>query len=362
MVPPHPRTSAIVLFFLLLTMIAAGFGRVPDHAAGSSSRLPAARQQAATAMDQLDSDFLDPRTGLFDVTGGDAEPASAVWPLSQALTAAVAVARLTGSPADLARVQRMIQALGPYASPAGGYRARIVPSERFYDDNNWIALALLDAYDLLHQPALLSRVEDIYAFTATGWDPSGGGMRWSDHQWDRPTAATAPAITVGVRLAMLTHNGAYLAFAKRLYNWENANLRDPSGMYWDHLLAAGGVDRDIVSYNQADMIEANLAYLKLTGQRYYLKQAVAIATLTASVLRAPWHSRGMFADFDGLYMQALGDLHAIVPAVSMQVAQEYAAWSWSLASTPRVYAAQRTQDGLLEQAGYILAEAAVAAT
>ena len=91
------------------------------------------------------------------------------------------------------------------------------------------------------------------------YDPHAGGLLWADGHPDRPTVSTAPAITIAARLADLTLKSVYRVWAARLYAWENANLEAPNGLFGDHLGAGGAVDKDIVSYNQGVMIDANLA-------------------------------------------------------------------------------------------------------
>jgi predicted alpha-1,6-mannanase (GH76 family) len=277
------------------------------------------------------------------------------------LSAAIAVARVTHAPADLARVRRILGSLHIFLSPQGGYHARIIRSLRYTDDNNWIALDLLDAYDLLHDPAYITRAEDIFAYLITTWDTKhGGGLLWADGHADRPTVSTAPAITIAARLAGLTHQSIYREWAQRLYTWENANLGAPNGLFWDHLGAGGGVDKDIVSYNQGVMIDANLAYAKLTGSAVYLTAARRIAAAAALALSGPRHNRGRDAAFDAIYYQALVHLDAAAPkSASLDQAREFVWWFWPIARQPRSLV-NRTEDDVLEQAAFVTTAMAVA--
>jgi len=179
------------------------------------------------------------------------------------------VAQATHAAADLARVRRIVNSLHVYLAPGGAYHARVVRSLRYYDDNNWVALDLLDAAQVLHDPSLLQPVKQIFAFLTTGWDAKlGGGIIWADGKLDRPTVSTAPAISIALRLAAATHDPSYRAWADRLYAWMNTALRDPNGLYYDHIDGStGAIDRDLVSYNQGVMIQANLDYYSATGRR-----------------------------------------------------------------------------------------------
>ena len=330
----------------------------PAHAAPSAA---IARAEALTALLRLRADFLQAGTGLYMVSGGKHEPYAALWPVSQVLAAEIGVARLTHAPADLERVRHDMAILHVYLTPTGAYRARTVPSLRYYDDNNWVALDLLDAYDLLHDPAYLQAAKRVFAFLITGWDTrQGGGIIWADGHGDRPTVATAPAITVGVRLAAITRQALYQTWAKRLYSWENQAMRGPNGLYWDHIQYDGKIDRDFVSYNQGVMIVANLALAQYTGTAQYLRQARAIAAASAAAFPAPRHTSGDSAAFDAIYFEALAALNSQSPgAARLGPLLDFVDWSWPVARAPRV-AAMRTEQGLLEQSAFVIAATAAA--
>ena len=355
----HSRAVRLLGTALLLAGACTPFVGGGARAAGSPARsLYASR--ATTAMQRLDGDFLSPHDNLYHVTGGQYEPQAALWPTSQALAGAIAVAGITHAPSDLARVRRIIASLKAYAgTPPGVYHARVIRSLRYYDDNNWIALDFLDAYPLLHDPALLTGAEQIFQWLTGGWDAAkGGGIEWADGHHDRPTVSTAPAITIGMRLAALTHQASYRTWALRMYAWENSTMRDPSGLYWDHIDAQDRIDKDIVSYNQGAMIDANVAAYRTTGQRQYLAAAKRIATAMSAAKPGPWRDRGNYAAFDAIYFQSLAHLNAASPgAVSMAPVQSYVDWAWPTSRQPR---AAHTEDALLEQAAVVLSAAALA--
>ncbi|MDB5057856.1 MAG: glycoside hydrolase family 76 [Chloroflexi bacterium] len=341
-----------------LTLLCAGTA-LPAHAA----KLPmSVKDVAVGAMRQLERDFYDPHAGLYRATGGLHEPYIAVWPTSQVLSAAIGLARLSRTQENIARVRRIINSLHIYASPQGGYHARIVRSLRYYDDNNWVALDLLDAYALLHDQSYLSAAKNVFDYLITGWDTQhGGGLIWADGHTDRPTVSTAPAITIALRLAAVTHQATYRTWANRLYAWENSKLSNGHGLYWDHIDGvSGAIDRDIVSYNQGVMIDANIAYAKLTGKQAYLAEARRIATATASAMTGPWHNHGRYAAFDAIYFAAVAHLNAASPhAASLDQANAYLQWAWPTASAKRL-PANRTEEDILEQAGYVITAVAVA--
>jgi hypothetical protein len=85
--------------------------------------------------------------------------------------------------------------------------------DRYYDDNAWIARALIQLHRLDGQafPAALNGARDVYTFLdATGWaNDRGGGMYWvTDGGWnfDRGTGPTGGFAKVALHLADLETN------------------------------------------------------------------------------------------------------------------------------------------------------------
>lgn len=67
-----------------------------------------------------------------------------------------------------------------------------------------------------------------------------------------------------------------LAFAKRLYDWVVANLRDPAdGCYWNDKQASGSIREVKWTYNTGAMISNGVRLYKITGEQTYLDSAIA---------------------------------------------------------------------------------------
>jgi hypothetical protein len=137
---------------------------------------------AYAGMQQLDHDFNNARLGFYVVAPDKYGPSAALWPTSQILQAAISLAQVTRSPDAIARVRRNIASLRFYQGAGNVYHTRAAPSRRYTDDNNWIALDLLDAYDLLHDASYLTEAEHIFNFAVSFWDRSGGGVLWGEGQ------------------------------------------------------------------------------------------------------------------------------------------------------------------------------------
>jgi len=159
----------------------------------------------------------------------------------------------------------------------GGYDSYVVKlggGARYYDDNEWLGLALVDAYEITDNPIFLSKAEQIFKFIENGYDNKlGGGIYWEEGGNSKNTCSNGPAIVLSLKLYEITHEASYLSFAKTVYDWTNEHLLSPEGIYWDHIDLNGHVNKDIFTYNTGIMIQAMVLLYKITGDQNYLKQA-----------------------------------------------------------------------------------------
>jgi hypothetical protein len=269
------------------------------------------------AYQAMQQNYYIPGTGLYE-----GEPYSYLWPFSQALTATISVANISGQattakssyPREL-RVR--LVGLGKYWSPpipvagrtptgeqpegeepgegsepseAAGIPPPALPSfngsvvppggASYYDDNEWVGIELVRLYKLRHEAPLLERAEQIMAFVMAGWQANPklacpGGVPFSDSpsNTDRNTVTDAPAAELGAELYRLTGNGTYLQFAQMAYEWVRRCLMQTSGLYSDHIRLHGAIDPTLWSYNQGSMIGAGVLLYQATGNGAFLYQA-----------------------------------------------------------------------------------------
>ncbi|MCL2771746.1 MAG: AGE family epimerase/isomerase [Oscillospiraceae bacterium] len=193
----------------------------------------------------------------------------------------------------------------------------------YYDDMEWMALALLRLYDITGERKYISYVEDLWADITTGWnDTMGGGIAWRKEQRDyKNTPANAPAAILAARLYNTTGNEVYLTWAKKIFAFEDENLIDrQTGQVWDGINRQGDgkIDKDwCFTYCHGVYIGAAVELYKITQDRSYLDKAVK----TAGFALDKFVKNGCFADegagdgglFKGILIRYLAELYEVKP-------------------------------------------------
>ena len=171
--------------------------------------------------------------------------------------------------------------LPSYASDVIGSR---FGGDRYYDDNAWVGLALVQLERLRPDLGHAERAAALFRFAAGGWDaradvPSPGGVFWVEQRrgaglanHDRNTVSNAPNAQLGLHLAELAPGGAgsdgeghAYARAHDMYAWVNVTLdagradgAPATGLFYDKVRGDGTVDETLWTYNQGSMIGANV--------------------------------------------------------------------------------------------------------
>jgi hypothetical protein len=183
-------------------------------------------------------------------------------------------------------MQPLLKIMNDYYNPAppkpgySDYIMKLKPGERYYDDNQWIGISALDAYQRTGEKANLELGKLIYDFMMTGYDNVlGGGIYWKEGSMSsKNTCSNGPGVLVAIQLYQATKDKKYLDTALKIFNWTNAKLQTPSGLYWDNIRTKdGSISKATFSYNTGTMLQSNLYLYECTGDKKYLKDATAIA-------------------------------------------------------------------------------------
>jgi hypothetical protein len=266
--------------------------------------------RAARAFAAMRSRFRN-RKGLYRRDGRLHRPGAAahLWPFSRALVATLDLAgigyEVTGVDATeaieegLAQLERYWEPSGDppaYSSDVQGTR---IGGDRYYDDNAWIGLALVQFERMYPGSGHLDRAEELFRFAVSGWDERDGahpgGVFWVEQSrgigttnHDRNTVSNAPNAELGLHLRELRGDALAQrgAGAEEMYEWVLATLdesRDTdspaTGLFWDKVQGDGTLDKTLWSYNQGSMVGANVLLARAHPDRrdQYLDRAEAIA-------------------------------------------------------------------------------------
>jgi hypothetical protein len=321
---------------------------------------PADRAVAAHAA--LEACFgIERRPGLFRETARRAGGSVAfLWPFSRAAAATLDLVELGVVPGE--RADRILadgldcylRASAEHPAYDSAVRPPLGPGgDRFYDDNAWIGLDLVRLHLVTGHPGALGRAHRVFRFLAAGWDsdpsrPLPGGVTWveSSANGDRNTVSTAPAAQLGYQLCDLGADADADAdpevreWADRMLAWVHVAMRDPAdGLYWDHVGADGRIEPTKWSYNQGNVIGAELAHHRLeasvrpdflaVGSAPLARaEAVAVAALDRYDARLDgWSGQGLA--FNAVFVRNLVDLAGETNDWSLAQRCRAAATAWA---------------------------------
>lgn len=210
----------------------------------------------------------------------------------------------------------------------------------YYDDQQWWALAWIDAYDVTGKAAYLSMAETIFAnVAANGWDTTtcGGGVWWSTTKTYKNAIPNELFLELAAALANRTSGAAsagYLSWAHKEWAWFkasgmiNAENLINDGLNSTNPSACTNNGRATWTYNQG-VILGGLVELNHAEQDTTLPpQAEAIASAAISrlavngILTEPGNlSGGDGPQFKGIFMRNLMVLYQALPGTSAQATQ-----------------------------------------
>lgn len=196
-----------------------------------------------------------------------------------------------------------------YASATNGSTGN---GTRFYDDNSIVGLNILKSYEIFNHVRFLERSSKIVEFLKTGKDNIlGGGLWWNEDEKNIPSNPNSnkPTCSNGYATFFLLNyykrcpeneKSTVLAFAKELYDWLKANLRDPAdNCYWNDVGASGVINKTKWTYNTGVMIQNALRLYEITLNSSYLDDAIKSAEGSYKLfLRVRNGVNASFPDYD----------------------------------------------------------------
>jgi hypothetical protein len=295
-------------------------------------------------------------------------PYSYLWPFSRALIGTVSLAGVSGSllagmdcqSAVKDRLSGVAKYWDATANPPA-YDSYVRPplgpgGDKYYDDNAWVALALVEQYRL-GLAGSFHRAQQLFDFGKSGWDrrasdPEPGGVFWVQQgrgqgltNHDRGAGLSAGYAKLGFHLHELTGSLVYHGDgsleatppglgALNMVDWVNAYLdsrKNGTGVYWNALRRNGSVDTNLWTYVQGEMIGARALQYRLTQDSRYIQQAEGIARETLATFGA---MTGQPPSFNAMCFQALLLLTSLTNDTGLrtsmlQTIDTYADWAWN---------------------------------
>lgn len=158
----------------------------------------------------------------------------------------------------------------------------------FYDDMEWIGLAILRAYDATKDDKFKAAAIEIWGYIKTGWsDAAGGGIFWNKERKGKNACSNGPACILAARLYQRFGNEEDKEWALKIYDWEKSVLfNSNTGAVYDNIdITSGDIQKDwVFTYNQGTFIGSAIELHRIMGERAYLNDAVRAANYTIGSL------------------------------------------------------------------------------
>ncbi len=227
--------------------------------------------------------FLVPDTSKREKKGSYLRKYTYLWSLCAMYQAANEIEKVD---CDAKLMDPLLKIINDYYDPAppkpgySDYIMKLKPGERYYDDNQWIGITALDAYERTYKNSYLNLGKLIYDFMMTGYDTVlGGGIYWKEtSRSTKNTCSNGPGVIVALQMYQATKDRSYLDTGLEIFNWTNEKLKTPSGLFYDNISTKdGSISKAIFSYNTGTMLQSNIYLYECTGDKKYLNAATSIA-------------------------------------------------------------------------------------
>lgn len=224
---------------------------------------------------RIEESYFNAKTGYYKEERGKNDKCFN-WTLGILISAQNALARLDS--ANVPKLEATLEKAVTYWNPTGPVGGFDVlpgpphPNDRYYDDNAWMVMSLVESYEVTKNERWLHRAEDALKFVLSGGDDKlGGGIYWRESdKASKNTCSNGPAAAACLAVYQYTHDAKLLDRAKSIYAWTKTNLQDPKdGLYFDNKNLEGKIGRTKWSYNSALMLRSARALFEATGQAEY---------------------------------------------------------------------------------------------
>ena len=272
-------------------LLATAFCALTAHAASNTNQSDIDHAHAVEVTRYIEENFSLPGRSLYAHSIEDHSPDMS-WGNGIQLTNLVAATRYDPDHYEplLKNFARAMDAYWDKPAKLHGYEPAPTAGnghDKYYDDNEWIAIAFVEAYETTGDSHYVTRARQTLDFVLSGWDDAAGGLWWHEGHIGhaKNTCSNGPGAVACLRMAR--HEAPAMAakdiaWAERIVDWTNQHLQGADGLFWDHVdISTGKIDRDLLTYNTALMIRANLGLWRATGQPRYRDEAGRLSRASA---------------------------------------------------------------------------------
>ena len=244
------------------------------------------RQKAEEATDYIQSHFYDAKTFRYHPAvpaDPKALPYDFMWANGVQFTVLAAAARENPKKYKTA-LYEFAHGLESYwdpKAPVPGYNAYCSGpggTDKYYDDNEWMALGLVEAYQATHNVNFLTKARATQTFVLSGWDDAlGGGVYWKLDHKTKNACSNTPASAAALRLYQAGGDKDQLAWALKIRAWAQEKLQAPDCLYWDNIDLTGKIEKTEWTYNTGEAIRADVLLYQLRRDNAALAEARRMA-------------------------------------------------------------------------------------
>lgn len=153
------------------------------------------------------------------------------------------------------------------------------PVDRYYDDNAWMVMALVETSEILKNKKYLLWAEDTLAYVLSGEDDKlGGGIYWKEaEKSSKNCCSNGPSVAACLTVYSRTNEHRLLVEAEKLYAWTKEHFQDTSDhLFWDGESLSGHIEKHKWTYNTALMLRSASELFRITKTSSYAIDAKAM--------------------------------------------------------------------------------------
>ncbi len=223
-----------------------------------SAEMGVLKSRGFEALEQIRKEYYLPKSKLYaeEITADGKKSGPAFnWGVGVMLSALNAASR--HEPKYKAWLREYADASRVYWNdkpPVAGYDVLPGPKDvdRYYDDNAWMVLALVETHEILGDRKYLDWAEQALDYVLSGEDEKlGGGIYWREtEKRGKNACSNAPSAAACLAVAKYRRQKELAAKAQELLTWTQEHLQDPTdGLIWDNKNLSGRIDKTKYSYN-----------------------------------------------------------------------------------------------------------------